>query len=615
MVVRLYQLQIVRGLGYHTQTIRNVVHEKYVAPTRGDIYDRNGEKLATNRPTFTIVVTPKQFTQQTRRSFVRLLGLTRHEMEVITKKVDKVDAQSMTPIPVWSDRALQSSEKARQIARDRAATIAQEKHRLPGVSVRAGWFRHYPEGPMAAHLVGYVSQLRSKEYNACKNMGCRLQDVTGRVGVERWFEKYLHGRGGRELYATNAKGRRLGIEDEKRLVAGQQWTEPIAGHDVWLTLDVRLQRAAETASSHQSAVAVVVVDIHSGDILALVSRPGFDPNKLAHRLSHIEYDLLTRDPRKPFLDKTLRQHYAPGSTFKFVPALAALADGVIDKSDKQYCPGYHTFGGQKFRCTSRHGSVDLETAIKKSCNVYFWKLAEVVGLDRIADVATDFGFGVTSGVGTDGEVSGRIPTIDWYKKQVGRYAGGHALNAATGQGDVEVTVVQLAMAYAALVNGGELLEPHIVRSLRATNGTEILQYKKKVRWKVSVDPENIQALKRGMWKVVNAPGGTARRAKSSVITIAGKTGTAQVRRKAQEKPNFEGWHPHRDHAWFAGYAPAGDPEVVVVVLVEHGGSGGVEAAPIAKTILEEYARNYVPSSQVVSTKVLPLASELVGDMP
>src|SRR5690606_28544354 len=305
-------------------------------------------------------------------------------------------------------------------------------------------------------------------------------------------------------------------------------------------------------------------------------------------LTRAEHERMQADPRRPYVDKTLQQHYPPGSTYKFVVASAALEDALVSPHERMMCTGAHQLGRRTFHCLSSHGVIDLLQALEHSCNIYFWKLSERVGIDRMAEVARDFGFGAPTGLGINGDVPGTVPDRAFYKDR--GFQIGHTLNAATGQGDVEVTVLQLAMAYAALANGGRLFAPQVVERVVAATGEVVAEYEPVVRRRVAVSADNLEVIRQGMWRVANAEGGTAHTyGHSDIVDIAGKTGSAQVRsRRSRDDEGTRGWDPRRSHAWFAGWAPASDPEIAVVVLIEHGGSGGRVAAPVAKEIIEGY---------------------------
>lgn len=587
LIGRLWQLQVVRGEQYYERTLSNVVHERFLPSIRGKILDRRGEPLADNRPAFNIYITPDKFDDEISERLIRLLGLSEDEIERMLERLEAGRARSgRTPVLVFEDQS-----------RERAALIKQAGFQLPGIEVRDEPYRFYPNKALAAHLIGYMNQMTSNEFGDLGPQGYDPSDLVGRYGLEREWENYLRGKKGIERFAINARGQRIPAAEAAGLIVGPTVIEPVAGHNLVLTIDAELQRIAERALRPHAAAAVAVVEVHTGRLLALVSRPSFEPNVMTGHLTPAEEALLNQDPRKPFIDKTLRQHYPPGSTYKFVAGLAALEDGLIDPDERLSCPGYHRVGRQQFNCSSTHDKVNMLEAIQHSCNVYFWKLAEQVGIDRMAEVAMDFGFGAPTGLGLNGDVAGRVPTRAWYEERTS-FKIGYTINTATGQGDVEVTVLQLAMAYAALANGGKLYVPQVVERIATAGGETVVAFEPKLRRQVHVSPKNMDIMHRGMWMVVNELGGTVfEHARSQAIEYAGKTGTAEVRgrrRRRKDEPEMDGWHPSRSHAWFAGYAPAQDPEIAIVVLVEHGGHGGKMAGPVAQQIIEGYFEKIEP---------------------
>jgi penicillin-binding protein 2 len=581
LIGRLWQLQVMRGDGYYQRTVENVVHERFLPSIRGKILDRKGVPLAANRLAYNLYVTPATYPAAA-AELTRLLGLSDEEAAKLQERVVAGARRSAkTPVLGLEDQGT-----------ERAALVDQANLRLPGVEIRSEPYRFYPEGELAAHVVGYMTQMNSDEQERLAGQGYDQSELVGRYGIESMFENYLRGKKGKERYAVDAKGHRIDDAMAAGLIEGERVIEPVAGSDVVLTLDLKLQKLAERAVAAYSAAAVAVVEVKTGRILALVSKPAFDPNVMTGHLTHADQALLDSDPRKPFIDKTLRMTYPPGSIFKFAVALAALSDGQVTEDEKVTCTGQYELSGNTFDCTAAHGALDLLGAIQHSCNVYFWHLAERVGLDRMSEVAREYGLGVPTGLGLNGDAPGRIPTKPWYE-QHGKYKVGFATNAATGQGDVEVTVLQMAMAYAALANGGTLWVPQIVARVLDGDGKVVISYEPVVARQIKTPPEAVDVWKRGMFKVVNEPGGTGNPyAHSSIVTILGKTGTAEVKSKSRrerlEERTMEGWHPTNSHAWFAGWAPAEDPEIAIVVLIEHGGGGGKIAGPVAKAIIEGY---------------------------
>jgi penicillin-binding protein 2 len=582
LVGRLWQLQVMRGESYYERTVSNVVKERYLPSVRGKILDRHGVPLADNRPAFNIYVTPRQWKPETRAELARLLGLSDDDLAKIDERIglgSKRDPRQ--PILVLEDQG-----------RNRATLIEEALARLPGVEVHHEPYRYYPQGKLAAHLVGYMSQMTTAEAEKLTNQGYQTSELVGRYGLEAAWENYLRGKKGIERYAVDARGQRLDDKTAATLIQGERVSGAIPGANLVLTIDAELQRLAEKMVGSQAA-AVVIVEPKTGKLRAVVSKPSFDPNIMTGHLTRQEETMLTSDPRKPFVDKALRMTYPPGSVFKFVTALAALEDGQAAEDESVTCHGAYALSGTTFKCNAVHGKLNLLGAIQHSCNIYFWELAERIGLDRIAEVARTYGFGTPTNLGLNGDAGGRIPTKAWYE-QLGRghYHIGYATNAATGQGDVEVSVLQMAMAYAAIANGGTLYVPQVVERVEGHDGRLIVSYEPTVAREIKTPPAALDVWRRGMWKVTNETGGTAfDHGHVSVVPVMGKTGTAEIltrKRKKEEERDIDGYQPTRSHAWFAGWAPAEDPEFVIVVFVEHGGSGGRVAWPIAKQIIEGY---------------------------
>jgi len=576
LIARLWQLQVVRGDQYLREARSNVVRHRSIESMRGRILDRDGRPLADNRPGYDIYVAPKRF-DAVAPQLERLLGLSADEAAAMRERMaDAVEAHATTPQAVLEDQGAH-----------RAALVLQNSYSMAGVDVRHQLHRDYPYGELAAHVIGYMNKLNTKEQRSLASDGYDEDDLIGRAGLERTMEHRLRGKKGDEPYVVNARGQRIEGAEAERLLAAEHYLAPVPGQDVVLTIDLELQKAAERAVRRHAAAAVAVVEVSTGRILALVSRPTYDPTVMTGKLTRARKAELDADPRQPFVDKTLGQHYPPGSTFKFVTAAAGLDDGIINGSELATCPGYYERSNQIFRCTAAHGAVDLQGAIAQSCNVYFWKLAEQVGLDRIAEVARDFGFGRPTGLGLNGDDAGRMPDKDWYNQR-GEFKIGNTLNAATGQGDVEVTVLQMTMAYAAIANGGTLWVPQLIRRVQTRSGEVVFDQEPMGR-RVKASPDTLETLRSGMDKVVNQQGGTAyEHGRSELVHIAGKTGTAQVRRGKGKVVQVDGWNPYTSHAWFAGYAPAEAPEIAITVLIEHGGPGGKVASPVAKEIIEKY---------------------------
>ncbi len=587
LFARLWQLQVVRGEEYFRQTRRNVVDTRMLSSVRGKILDRNLEPIADNRPAFNLYGKAGDIDEEAFERISRVLELTSDEREAMQDRIDAAHKRKRrSPILLLEDQS-----------RDRASMVKQESHLLGELEVRDEPYRHYPHGRALAHLVGYMNKITSTELSDREAEGYASTDLVGRYGLELAWESYLRGKRGVERFVVNAKGERVDGPDAEGLIEGARYVPPVAGHNVVLTIDLALQEHIEKILRRHAAGAVAVIEVETGKILALASTPSFDPNVMTGHLTREREAQMLSDPRKPFIDKTLRQYYPPGSTYKFVTALAALKESLVSAEEPLSCTGVHKQGRRVFRCTSAHQKVDMKEAIKHSCNVYFWKLSERVGIDSMAQVARDFGFGEPTGLGLNGDSAGRVPTKQWYEER-DTFKIGHTLNAATGQGDVEVSVLQLAMAYAAIANGRKLFVPLLVDRVESAAGDVVVQYEPQLRRMIDVSDESLDLIKEGMWKVVNEVGGTAHDyARSSMLEYAGKTGTAQVKamRRRDDDENLKDWHPDRDHAWFAGYAPAQNPQIAFVVLLEHGGSGGKHAGPVGRAIVEAYFEGRLPT--------------------
>jgi penicillin-binding protein 2 len=601
VVGRLWQVQLIRGDQYREQTAHNFIQQRRLPTTRGVIVDRKGRVLVTNRPSFDVYATPHVVTEATTR---RLLDLLVLEPEV------RAEVRERLALPRGRDH-YQRMLLLRDIDRDQLARLLTHEQRLSGFSVEAAPHRHFLQGRRAAHVLGYLREIASRELELDKRGRYRRGDLIGRYGVERLFDGHLRGVAGFERLVVDVRGSPQRDSPLNRLIEPPRRIEPRPGHRLVLTIDEPLQRITEAALTRHRSAAAVVVEVETGRILASASQPAFDPNLMSGRLTGAQARRLLEHEDKPLLDKVFRENYFPGSTFKAVTALAALAEGVVSPKDSLVCRGAHRLGRNAFRCHHEHGRVDLRLALVRSCNVFFFTMAERLGLDRIAHYARLLGFGATTGLGLNAEVPGIIPTSRWYERRGQPYRLGLALNASIGQGDVKVTAVQLALAYAALANGGRLMRPQVADRIETADGEVAVMLQPVVRRRLRVDPEHLALIRAGLTGVVNEAGGTAFRRRSRLVRVAGKTGTAQVARMLERGEQSE--YRLRDHAWFAGFAPADAPEIAFAVIVEHGGMAGRVAAPIAMRIAEAHlvdrAENAHPSplaarasGQVMSTE-------------
>jgi penicillin-binding protein 2 len=622
---RLFQLQVLQGAEYAAIAHENIIRRVVLPTTRGVIRDATGKVLASSRPSYDVEVVPGRVMPSARPvryrngqpiahdpdSWPRLaevLRLNPEERRTFEARIRSACANDDDKSPCWRTPILVRED----VPRDIVAELKQHHDELAGVEVIGVPVRYYPYQSLNAHTLGYVAEIdaetlaryRPAGYESLPRddqqrdnpLGYEAGDTVGATGVEHAWEAYLRGQRGWEKRVVDARGRYRTVPDAERLIDPPARLDPLPGRDLRLSVDADLEQAIERAMRGHAAGSAVVVDVRTGRLLALFSKPDFDPNDLSGGTGRSRqreaFGRIYSDPLGPMLDKTMSGAFQPGSTMKPFSALAGLEDHLIDPDHSEKCEGYVMFGRRVFRCSHVHGRVALKQAIARSCNVYFFHLAETVGMDRIARIAQDFGLGQKTGLGINPEAPGRIPTRSWYALRYrGQFRLGFTLNMAIGEGDVSVTPLQLGLAYAALANGGTLYQPQVVQAVETSDGTVVQEFPPRVRRKITIDPENLRMVTDALGDVVNDPNGTAYPARDPSLDVAGKTGTAQtgyVARK-DEDPKIAAFLS-QNHAWFAAFAPAKAPEIAVTVLVEHGGSGPEVAVPVAMRIVHEYER-------------------------
>ena len=480
--------------------------------------------------------------------------------------------------------------KTGQVYSNQVAAIRARLHELPGVQIRTDFQRYYPNHYEASHLLGYMNRVTAKERERWRGMYA-LNDVIGRTGVEQALEHTLRGTAGRTLHVRDAKGHRSEAQAIASLAKGQSFERAVAGQDVWLTIDIDLQAEVRKAFRYYKSGAAVVIEPETGEVLALYAKPGFDSNIWSGRLTKAEWDATTSNPYTPLINKAVTP-YAPGSVYKIVTSAAALADGIATPETTIDCPGHYDFGGRRFHCHNRtgHGPVKLTDALKLSCDVYFYRIGEMLGMDRLAEFGHRFGFGQPTGLPTT-ERTGRVPTRQWHADHTSLgWQPGFTLSTAIGQGSLTASPAQVARGFAALVNGGDLVRLRLVDRLVDEEGRVTMNERREVSGTLDVSPDELELIRQGLFDVVNDPDGTGYDLIVEDFSMSGKTGTAeaaQVRAGASE--SLARWLTE-DHAWFAAYAPSENPQVIVVVFVEHGGSGSKHAGPIAKWITLAWER-------------------------
>ncbi|GAM08168.1 penicillin-binding protein 2 [Geobacter sp. OR-1] len=569
LAARLWYLQVIDSDRLKELSEINRLRFVPVAASRGNILDRNGKVLVRNTPSFSVAIVPQEVKDKDTllSALSRYLGLDRDEL---LQRWEKGKGRAKYfPIVIASG-----------ISRDQLEFLEENQLWLPGIDIEMKPIREYPSGILAAHLLGYLGEITEQDLEKEEFSEYNQGDYVGKNGLERSWEKFLHGINGGRQIEVDARGRYLRTLSE---------TRPTVGNSLVLTIDHAVQQAAEKAFGDRAGAAVVM-EVDTGEILAFVSSPGFDPSLFAGKMPQDVWKSYLEDKRHPLENKALKGQYPPGSTFKIITALAGLESGMIDEHTTVTCKGSYDVGKDTFKCWDKkgHGTVDLKRALRESCDVYFYQLSEKVGVDRIAEMARRFGLGSALGVGLENEKSGLIPTTEWKEKKYGKkWFRGETLPVSIGQGYTLMTPIQLASMTAALANEGTVYRPHLVKRVVDPDGRVLKEYKPEVLYRPAVKPQNFRLVKEGLLAVVNEPHGTGGAARLYEVKVAGKTGTSQVVKQRDAKMR-EVAYQYRDHALFVAFAPFEKPEVAVSVVIEHGEHGGAAAAPIAGTILRAY---------------------------
>lgn len=629
LIGRMFQLQVVQGADYQEAARENIVRRTTLATTRGVVRDSQGRVLASSRPSYNVYLVPlvriegKQRCLTEIEAWPKLIDYMRLTTEERGRLEKKISDQCADLRQKFEEQKRERHKKPpnipqvlvrEDVSRDIVATLETHESELRGVEVVSVPVRYYPYGDLSAHMLGYMSEIDGEMLTRLRSFGYIEGDRTGAAGVERGWESYLRGVRGWEKVIVDARNTRHTGPEADRLLDEPRRLDPVPGRDLRLSVDIELVEAIDKAMRGQIAGSAVVVDVKTGRILALYSKPSFDPNVLSGGMGkqaiRDSIRKLYTDPLLPTLDKTMSGSYPPGSTFKPFSALAGLRsldDGgkrLLDPARTVQCRGFITYGKRMFRCTHVHGPVNLREAITRSCNVYFYQLGDLVGLDALAKVAFEYGFGTKTGLGVNPESHGRIPTMQWYATHFkGQFRGGFTLNAAIGQGATTVTVLQLALAYAALANGGTLYQPQLIRAIETSDGAVVQEFTPRVKRRIELEPEHFQIIRAGLYGVVNSDEGTAYHERLPGVDVSGKTGTAQTsHRGVHGEDQAKVWYFNRDHAWFAGYSPSQSPEIAVAVLIEHGGVGGKAAAPVVFAAAKEYQR-------LVASRMVPKSGQ------
>ncbi|PCJ58902.1 MAG: penicillin-binding protein 2 [Rhodospirillaceae bacterium] len=583
LVGRLYYLQVIESDRYVTLAEENRINLRLIQPSRGSIVDRHGTPMARNRENYRVVVIPEQTLDI--RAVLDRIGLIVPIGATEIRRVLHEMKRKRSFVPVTVRENLSWEEVAR---------LEVNAPDLPGVLIDVGQSRYYPLGAAAAHVIGYVAAVTEKELT--EDPLLQLPDFRiGKSGIEKNYDLALRGKAGSSQMEVNSVG---------RVVRELSREEGKSGYQVALTLDSGVQAFAGKRFGELSGAAVAM-NVYTGEVLLMVSTPGFDPNEFVTGLSEKNWQKLLSNRRAPLTNKCIAGQYAPGSTYKMIVATAALEAGLVTPEKKVFCKGYIELGGDRFHCWKRkgHGHVGLHEAIQKSCDVYFYEIARRCGINRISEMARRFGLGQTLIEDLAGEQRGLVPDPDWKRATFGAaWQGGETLITGIGQGYVLATPLQLAVMISRMVNGGDEVFPHLTKEAVLPEGIGV---RPKENFKsLGIRQATLAHIRSAMAAVINVPGGTAygARIRSAKMAMGGKTGTSQVRR-ISERERKEGvrknknrpWR-ERDHALFVGFAPVNAPKYAVSVIVEHGGSGSSAAAPIARDILREIQRRDVPKA-------------------
>jgi penicillin-binding protein 2 len=607
-------VQGVQAEKYRGLSEANALREIEMPAKRGLIMDRTGKILADNQPAYSlqidrVVMKPlvkadKQRRQKLEQFLATVLQLPPQE---VTTRWDKEAAKlpATQPFPIAEDLTMS------QVAKIQAQSIA-----FPEVNVVPVQRRNYPYGTMAAHVLGFIGEVGDKELN--QNKALEQGDLIGKRGVELMYDQYLRGKDGAEFWEYDADGRRLSEYQPARQT-------PVPGDNIYLTLDFELQRRAEQYFVENEMVgAAVALDPRNGEVLAMVSSPAFNPNVYSKRFNPETWKTIVSNPFKIELNRAIQGLYSPGSVFKVVMSIAGLSEGVVDPHTDFGCGGSGVFFGRRFRCWRKegHGSVDVERALKVSCDIYFYQTGARLGVDKIKEYANKLTFGEISHIDLDGERAGLVPSVKWRAehpvKGDKKWYPAETISVAIGQGPLIVTPLQVANMTAAVANGGKVFQPHVVRyvdRVQRDGSYKRFRVPSKIIHEVELSPPALKAVRQGLWDVVNDQGGTGGNARVPGLDVAGKTGSVQV-------IAYSGWikatslpFKFRDHAWFASFAPVNNPQIVVVVFVEHGGAGGADAAPLAKLLLESRFRDRLEGARLDLSNPQTLEQIKEGELP
>ncbi len=605
---RMVFLQIFNGEQMRQYAEENRIKRVKIQAPRGMIFDRFNRLLVDNRPAFDVSITPQYFKESKNQTEVisRLSQILKLTPEEIMKRLTKGKVQaSFMPITIKEN-----------LTRDEVAELETWKLDLAGVSVDVAIQRTNLNGDIASHLLGYVGRVSPQELPRLNEEAARkyvLDDTVGKSGLEKEYENTLRGIDGSELVEVDALGRSVIKSGASGHVLTQNREVPsIPGKNLVLTIDQDLQNAAVRGFAEKTG-GLIALNPKNGEVMAMVSRPSFDPTGFSRGIDANVWQKLVADENKPLRDKTIQDHYSPGSTFKVITAIAGLEEGVIDENSTFNCSGSIQMGNRTVHCHKKegHGNINVVTALSKSCDVFFYRMSQKLkSVDEIAKWAFRMGFGQKTGIELGREVPGLVPTEEWKMKRFNvPWSPGETLYVAIGQGFMLSTTIQLANAYASLINGGTLFRPHLLKAVESAEGQTLKEFTTHVRDRTNLNPKTVELIKQGLWGVVNDPGGTAYSQHIPGMEFAGKSGTVQVISIRADKIyakciNLP--YKQRHHGVFVAYAPINDPSIVVAVVAEHACGGSTGAGPVAREVVKTYLQKYYPdvySDQAIALRI------------
>ncbi|MBP9680387.1 MAG: penicillin-binding protein 2 [Bacteriovorax sp.] len=594
LLARLWYLQVYHGKMFFNYSLENRLRKDVVRAPRGMIFSRNNVLLTHNVPRFDAIITP-QYLEGDEETISYLAKILEMPSTSILKILKKYQGQAKY-IPVVVKK---------NISRREVAIIETESSRLPGVSVETFISREYTDRDAGAHLLGYISEISQEKlprFRERDKYDYKQGDFIGQGGIEQQYDLDIRGQDGYQFMEVDARGRARRHVTSDDLYSGIDNRAAQPGKNIRLTIDRDVQLAAYHALDGKDGAAVAV-DVDSGEIIAMVSRPAYDPSNFSTGLTSNYWGQLVMDEKRPLRDRAIQDHFSPGSTFKPLTAIAALEEGIVNEKTQVVCNGVFHMGGRPFHCWKKegHGVVDVIRAVRESCDIFFYMIGNKMDIDVLYKYATLFGLGQRTGIILPRETSGLIPNKEWKKKRTGvEWQRGETLSCVIGQSFVNLTPLQLTMFYATMANEGKLWRPHVVKEIFSNSGEVLKRFEPELIHQFKVSKKTMDLIKQGLFDVTNTQGGTAYSLKGSGLQMAAKTGTAQVIGFSADKifnkcENQE--YKFRNNGLFAAYAPIGNPKIAVGVVVEHGCHGGSAAGPVAKAMIAAYMNKYYPTYQ------------------